>query len=287
MHAQNPATDSSLIDISATGDLLVTTWQVVLLGIIEGLTEFIPVSSTGHLLLTEYFLGVKSPNRVFEILIQLGAILALLTVYSGRLLHMLLDLPRDPKTRRFVVAILLAFLPAAVVGATLHKFIKEILFETPILVCSALLVGGIILLVVDHLRLKPKYETAMDVPPLHALAIGACQCLALIPGVSRSGSTIVGAMLMGVGKRAAAEFSFFLAMPTMTGAFAFDLYKNYGSIDTDMAKAIALGFVVAFVAGAFVVRYLLDFVSRHGFAPFAWWRIVIGGAGLGALLVLR
>jgi undecaprenyl-diphosphatase len=262
------------------------TWHAIVLGIIEGLTEFIPVSSTGHLVLAGHFLGVDSPGKVFEILIQLGAILAILTVYAAKLVRILIDLPRDKRTQRFVLAILLAFLPAAVLGATLHKYIKSML-EMPLVVCLSLIIGGIILLAVDRMKLTHDYDDVMDVPPMLALKIGACQCLAMIPGVSRSGATIVGAMLMGTSKRAAAEFSFFLAMPTMAGAFAYDLFKNYKQIDATTIKAIAIGFVIAFVVGVIVVRYMLDFVSRRGFAPFAWWRIIVGGMGLGALLMLR
>jgi undecaprenyl-diphosphatase len=261
-------------------------WQTVLLGIIEGLTEFIPVSSTGHLLLTEHFLGIKPDKRLFEVLIQLGAVLALLTVYAARLMQMLVDLPREPGTRQFVLGIIIAFLPAAVIGVLLHKFIKEVLFETPLLICLTLIVGGIVLLFVDRLPLRPRVMAAAEVTPLTALMIGVCQCLAMIPGVSRSGATIVGGMLLGLSKRAAAEFSFFLAMPTMAGAFVYDLYKNIGDLNAGAVMSIALGFVVAFIAGAIVVRYLLEFVSRYGFAPFAWWRIIIGGLGLGAILVL-
>lgn len=262
------------------------TWQVILLGLIEGLTEFIPVSSTGHLLLVGHFLGFDSPGRTFEVLIQLGAILAILSVYMAKLLQLLVDLPRDARTRRFVLAVLVAFLPAAVIGAVGHKFIKTVLFESPWLICSTLIIGGIILLAVDKTRLEPRYHEAMDLPIATAFAIGLCQCLAMIPGVSRSGSSIVGGLLFGAGKRAATEFSFFLAMPTMAGAFAYDLFKNYGELGVADLKSIALGFVVAFVAGVLVVRYLLDFVGRHGFAPFAWWRIIVGGIGLGALAVL-
>jgi undecaprenyl-diphosphatase len=262
------------------------TWHAILLGLIEGLTEFIPVSSTGHLILVGHFLGVNSPHKVFEILIQLGAILAILTVYFGRLWHILVTLPSDPNTRRFVLAILLAFLPAAVIGVAAHKIIKEVLLESPFLVCSTLIIGGIVLLIVDRLPLQARLHDVSEISPVMALKIGFFQCLAMIPGVSRSGATIVGAMLMGADKRTSAEFSFFLAMPTMAGAFAYDLYKNYGGLDAAALKSIAIGFVVAFLAGVVVVRYLLDFVSRHGFAPFAWWRIVIGGLGLGALLIL-
>lgn len=261
------------------------TWQSVLLGIVEGLTEFIPVSSTGHLLLIEHFLGVVPDKRVFEILIQLGAVLALLTVYSARLWKLVVDLPSDPAVRRFVTAIVVAFLPAAVVGVLAHKFIKEVLFETPLLICSTLIVGGIILLFVDRMSLRPTVTVADEVRPLTALKIGAFQCLAMIPGVSRSGATIVGGMLLGLSKRAAAEFSFFLAMPTMAGAFAYDLYKNHAFLDAAAFQSIAVGFIFAFVSGVIVVRYLLEFVSRYGFAPFAWWRIIVGGLGLGALLV--
>jgi undecaprenyl-diphosphatase len=261
-------------------------WQVILLGLIEGLTEFIPVSSTGHVLLAGYFLGFQSPGKTFEVLIQLGAILAIVTVYFHKLVRLLIDLPRDARTRHFVLAVLVAFLPAAVIGAVAHKFIKAVLFESPMLICVTLIVGGVVLLAVDKMRLQTRYTDVMDYPLPFALIVGFCQCLAMIPGVSRSGATIVSALLLGGDKRSATEFSFFLAMPTMTGAFAYDLYKNWANLAPEDVKSIALGFVVSFVVGVFVVRYLLDFVSRHGFAPFAWWRIAVGGMGLGALAVL-
>ncbi len=263
-----------------------STWQVVLLGLIEGLTEFLPVSSTGHLLLAGHFLGFNSPGRSFEVLIQLGAILAVLSVYFTKLIRLLVDLPSDARTRRFVLGVLVAFLPAAVAGATLHKYIKGVLFEEPWLVCTMLIVGGVVLLVVDRIRLEPRYHDVMDFPIPTAFIIGLAQCLALVPGVSRSGATIVAALLLGTDKRSATEFTFFLAMPTMAGAFAYDLYKNWAILAPEDVKSIALGFVVSFIAGVMVVRYLLGFVSRHGFAPFAWWRIVVGGMGLGALAVL-
>jgi undecaprenyl-diphosphatase len=261
------------------------TWQAVFLGIVEGLTEFIPVSSTGHLVLAGHFLGVDTPGKAFEILIQLGAILAILTVYSAKLWRLALELPRKPRARLFVLSILLAFLPAAFVGVLLHRPIKALL-EYPLIVCLTLIIGGVILLAVDRMRLHARYHEAMDIPPATALKIGACQCIAMIPGVSRSGATIVGAMLLGTSKVAAAEFSFFLAMPTMAGAFTYDLYKNWKLIDAAAAQSIAIGFVTAFIVGVVVVRYLLEFVSRRGFAPFAWYRIVLGGVGLGALAVL-
>lgn len=262
------------------------TWQVILLGLLEGLTEFIPVSSTGHVLLAGHFLGFKSPAKTFEVLIQLGAILAILVVYAARLFDILVKLPSDRRTQRFVLGVLVAFLPAAFIGALGHSFIKSVLFETPMLICAMLILGGIVLLFVDRMALTPRYTEAMDFPPSLALKIGFCQVLAMIPGVSRSGSTIVGAMLLGADKRSAAEFSFFLAMPTMAGAFAYDLYKNWSKLAPDDVTGIALGFLTAFVAGVFVVRYLLGFVSRHGYALFGWWRIVVGSVGLAALLLL-
>lgn len=259
-------------------------WQVLLLGLIEGLTEFLPVSSTGHLLLTQHFLGICSPGKTFEVLIQLGAILAILSVYSVKLTRIAIALPYDDRSRRFVLAVLLAFLPAAFVGALGHSFIKQVLFETPVLICVMLIVGGVILLIVDRMKFEVRYTDVMDYPPGLALKIGFFQCLALVPGVSRSGATIVGAMLMGTDKRSAAEFTFFLAMPTMGGAFAFDLYKNWEVLRPQDFADIALGFVTAFIAAVFVVRHLLDYVSRHGFALFGWWRIIVGGVALTAML---
>lgn len=259
-----------------------STLHAIILGIIEGLTEFLPISSTGHLVLADYFLGLKSTGT-FKILIQLGAILAIVTVYFTKLLRILIDLPRDRRTQLFVLSIILAFMPAAIAGVLFHKLIKSILLESPELVCASLIVGGVILLLVDRWKLEAKYSDLLDIPPKTALAIGAFQCLALVPGVSRSGATIVGAMLLGADKRRAAEFSFFLAMPTMAGAFVYDLYKSIGEFDAALIKSVGIGFVMSFIVGVIVVRFLLDFVSRHGFAPFAWWRIVVGGMGLGAI----
>ena len=252
----------------------------LLLGVLEGLTEFLPVSSTGHLLLAGHFLGFKSTGNTFEVLIQLGAILAILTVYFSRLLTLARDLPTSALARRFVGGILLAFLPAAVIGVMAHGFIKTVLFETPALICIVLIIGGVILLFIDRMSTEPKYTDVMEFPMSLSFRIGLFQCLAMIPGTSRSGATIVGALLMGTDKRSAAEFSFFLAMPTMAGAFAYDLYKNYNVLSADDLSFIAVGFIAAFVSAVLVVRSLLGFVASHGFAVFAWWRIVIGAAGL-------
>lgn len=260
-------------------------FEAAILGLLEGMTEFLPVSSTGHLLLAGHFLGFESTGRTFEVLIQLGAILAILTVYSAKLWKLFTDLPTDPSARRFAFGILLAFLPAVVIGIFAHSFIKQVLFETPTLICIMLIIGGFILLWVDRMPLRPQYNDATKYPLKMCFMIGVIQCLAMIPGVSRSGSTIVGALLMGGDKRSAAEFSFFLAMPTMIGAFSYDLYKNYAILSSNDITQIVIGFIAAFISGVIVVRYLLDYVSRHGFAVFAWWRLVVGSAGLAALMV--
>ncbi|TIP99178.1 MAG: undecaprenyl-diphosphate phosphatase [Mesorhizobium sp.] len=262
-----------------------TIVEALLLGMIEGMTEFIPVSSTGHILLAGHFLGFHSTGKAFEILIQLGAILAILSVYFQRLWQILVDLPRDRVTRHFVLGILVAFLPAAAIGALAHGFIKTVLFESPRLICIMLIIGGLVLLWVDRFKPKPLYHDVERFPLRLYLQIGLFQCLSLIPGTSRSGSTIVGALLLGVDKRAAAEFSFFLAMPTMVGAFAFDLFKNRNVLTSADLPIIAAGFIAAFVAALIVVRFLLNYVSRHGYSLFGWWRLVIGTVGLAALFV--
>ena len=241
-------------------------WQVITLGLIEGLTEFIPVSSTGHLLLVGHFLGFQSPGKTFEVLIQLGAILAITSVYATKLARLAFSLPSDPAARHFLIAVLIAFLPAAVIGAAAHSYIKTYLFAWPWLVCASLIIGGVILLAVDRMHIEQRYHSVMDYPLPLALAIGLAQCVAMIPGVSRSGATIVGALLLGADKRSATEFSFFLAMPTMAGAFALDLYKNFDQLTPHDVKGIVVGFLVSFIAGVLVVRYLVDFVGRHGFA---------------------
>lgn len=255
------------------------------LGLLEGLTEFIPVSSTGHILLAGHFLGFESAGKAFEVVIQLGAVLAVLSVYAAKLWQVFSTARSDPKALRFIVAIALAFLPAVVIGVMAHGFIKTVLFETPMLIAVNLILGGVVLLWVDRMALRPRYDNAMEVPLGTALKIGFIQCLAMIPGVSRSGSTIVGALLLGVSKRGAAEFSFFLSMPTMAGAFAYDLWKNRDVLDAAAVNQIAVGFVMALIAAVIVVKGLLEYVSRHGYALFGWWRIIVGGAALAALLL--
>ncbi|HVX99981.1 MAG TPA: undecaprenyl-diphosphate phosphatase [Pseudorhodoplanes sp.] len=268
--------------------MLFDLFKAVVLGIVEGLTEFIPVSSTGHLLLLEHFFGFDDDafGKTFVVLIQLGAILAILSIYFSKLWRIFLDMFSDPAARRFVVGVLVAFLPAAIVGAAAHSIIKGVLFNVWI-VCASLVIGGFILLLVDRIDFRPRYHDATAFTLPMYLGIGIFQCLAMIPGVSRSGATIVAAMFFGADKRSAAEFSFYLAMPTMAGAFAYDLAKNYGQMTSSNTFIVFIGFVCSFIAGWIVVKSLLAYVARRGFALFAWWRIFVGGLGLIALYTLR
>ena len=264
----------------------VKLFQAALLGVLEGGTEFLPVSSTGHLLLLQHFFGFDSEaDKTFTILIQFGAILAILLVYFTRLWRIAVAVPGDADARRFAVGVVIAFLPAAIIGVLLRDFIRGVLFN-PLVVCTTLIAGGLVLMVVDDLRFSRDEKDATRFPLPMYLKIGLFQCLAMIPGVSRSGATIVGAMLMGADKRAAAEFSFFLAIPTMAGAFTYELAKSYKTLSFNEGALIAVGFLAAFLSGLFVVRSLLDYVSRHGFRLFAWWRIVVGAMGLAGLIAL-
>ncbi|MHC2434330.1 undecaprenyl-diphosphate phosphatase [Bradyrhizobium sp. USDA 4451] len=262
--------------------------RAVILGIVEGVTEFLPVSSTGHLLLAERFFNLGEGNfwKSFAILIQLGAILAILVLYFTKLWRVALGMFSNPDDRRFVIGVLVAFLPAVVIGLIAGKYIKEFLFN-PWVVCFTLIVGGAVLLWVDQLDLKIYEDDATRFPLLMYFWIGVAQCLAMIPGVSRSGASIVAAMLLGADKRSAAEFSFFLAIPTMVGAFAYDFYKNRGDFSSDNLSVIAVGFVVSFITAMIVVRAFLNFVTRRGFTFFAWWRVIVGTLGLIALAMGR
>jgi undecaprenyl-diphosphatase len=254
------------------------------LGLLEGLTEFIPVSSTGHLLLATHFLGFETKGKTFEVVIQLGAILALFSVYAAKLGQVALAARAEDWARRAIVSILLAFLPAVAVGLVAHDFIKDVLFETPLLIAVMLILGGVVLLLIDRIVPPARHTDALALPFGKSLAIGFCQCLAMVPGVSRSGATIVGALLMGVEKRAAAEFSFLLSLPTMGAAVAYDLYKNRDVLDFGAVWQIAVGFAAAFVTAVIVVRWVLGYVGRHGYGVFGWWRIIVGSAALAALL---
>jgi undecaprenyl-diphosphatase len=262
--------------------------KAAVLGIVEGLTEYLPVSSTGHLLLMEHLFGWGDDafGKSFAVLIQLGAILALLSIYFGRLLALAKDMFTSWPAARFVIGVLLAFLPAAVIGALAYHYIKSYLFDVRV-VCVSLIIGGFILMWVDRLNLQARYHEATGFPLPMYLGIGIIQCISMIPGVSRAGATIVGAMLFGADRRSAAEFSFWLAMPTMVGAFAYELYKSRGDLALgNNIAVIAVGFLFSFICGWIVVKTFLGYVQRHSFALFAWWRILVGAVGLLALYVL-
>jgi len=248
--------------------MLTDSLRAVILGIVEGITEFLPVSSTGHMLLVQRFFGLGEGAfwNTFVVLIQLGAILAIVVLYFSKLWKIALGMFSNADDRRFVIGVL----------------IKLVLFN-PWVVCFSLIVGGAILLWVDQIDHKPHEHDATKFPLLTYLWIGVAQCLAMIPGVSRSGASIVAAMLLGADKRAAAEFSFFLAIPTMIGAFAYDFYKNRAEMTADHLGTVAIGFVVSFVVAVIVVKAFLGYVSHRGFALFAWWRVVVGTLGLIAL----
>jgi undecaprenyl-diphosphatase len=252
------------------------TLTALILGAIEGLTEFLPISSTGHLILAGDFLGFQSDlGKLFEIVIQLGAILAVVVLFFRRLWRVLVGLPSDPAARRFAYAVILAFLPAAVLGVLFHNFIKSVLFS-PWVVVTTLVLGGIAILAIERLAPRPRHREIETMPMTTALGIGLCQALALIPGVSRAGATILGAEMLGVDRRIATEFSFYLAIPTMLGATVYELWKSRDALSANGIDLIAIGFVTAFVVALPVVRGLIGFVGRHGLAPFAWYRIVVG-----------
>mgnify|MGYP001159272725 CR=1 FL=1 len=253
---------------------------VILLGIVEGLTEFLPVSSTGHLVLAGVLLGLPPGSETFDIVIQLGAILAVIVLYWKRFRDVLLGLlARDRDALLFTRNILIGFLPSAVVGALAYSAIKTML-ETPQIVAVALILGGVAILAIERLRPRIGTTSVEGMGWRTALGIGIIQCLSMIPGVSRSGATIMGALTLGVDRKTAAEYSFFLAIPTMVGATTLALWKARDTLDLHHGSAIALGFVVSFIVALVVIRWFLGVVSRHGFAPFAWYRIIVGAAAL-------
>lgn len=253
---------------------------IILLGIVEGVTEFLPVSSTGHLILAGELMKVPEGTETFDIVIQLGAILAVVVLYRARFGHVLAGLGRrDPEAIRFTRNVLVGFLPAAIIGATAYKAIKALLTQ-PIVVAVALIVGGIAILVIERLSRRVTVESVEAMPLRTVIGIGLIQCLAMIPGVSRSGATIMGALTLGVERKTAAEYSFFLAIPTMLGATTLALWKARHELGNTQTSAIALGFVISFVVAMVVIKWFMAVVTRHGFAPFAWYRIVAGGAAL-------
>ncbi len=249
----------------------------LLLGILEGLTEFIPVSSTGHLIVAIDVIGFNAPpGKVFEIVIQLGAIGAICWLYRDKLWRTATGyLTGKAKDQRFAHAIVIAFLPAAVIGVMAHGFIKSVLFSAEV-VGAMLIIGGVAILLIEAYKPAPKIDSVDHITLTKALQIGFCQVLAMIPGTSRSGATIMGSLLLGLDRKTAAEFSFFLAIPTMLGATVYDLYKNYQFLTLDAIELIAAGFISAFIAALFVVRWFIAFIGTHGFVPFAYYRMVVG-----------
>ena len=259
--------------------------KTIIIGLVEGLTEFLPISSTGHIILAEEVLHFEGPQgKVFEIVIQLGAILAVCVLYYAKIFATIGGVVRrDPTSIRFATAIIVAFLPAAVIGVALHKYIK-LMLDTPIVVPIAFILGGIAILIIERYAQRPRIKTVDDIDWKTALFVGFCQCLAMIPGVSRSGATIMGARVLRVDRATSAEFSFFLAIPTMLGAGVYDTYKNWKTLDWQGGGLIAVGFVVAFLSALVVVKPFVRFISRHGFGVFAWYRIAIGALALVLLL---
>ncbi|MHB1051764.1 MAG: undecaprenyl-diphosphate phosphatase [Thiobacillus sp.] len=252
----------------------------LILGLVEGITEFLPISSTGHLILAGQLLGFNGEKeKVFMIAIQLAAIFAVVWEYRARLGHVAVTLHTEPASRRLAINLMAGFLPAAVLGLMFYKEIKAYLFN-PIVVASALIVGGVLILWAERRRHVVSTETVDDLTWRRALAVGFAQALAMIPGTSRSGATIIGGLFLGMSRKAAAEFSFFLAIPTMFAATAYDLYKNWRLFDVNDVPLFVVGGVAAFISALIAVRTLIKFVSRHDYTLFAWYRIVFGGVVL-------
>ena len=252
--------------------------KAAVMGIVEGLTEFLPISSTGHLILAGSLLGGFGDNRgkVFEIAIQTGAIFAVILVYWQKIKSTVVALPRQPKAQRLALNILIGFLPAVVLGLLFGKVIKANLF-IPTVVASTFIIGGFIILWAEK---RPpgsvRVEHVDDMTPWDALKVGLVQCFAMIPGTSRSGSTIIGGMLLGLSRQAATDFSFFRAIPTLIGAGAYSVYKERALLSVADIPLFAVGLVFSFISAWLCVRWLLKFISTHNFIPFAWYRIAFG-----------
>lgn len=252
--------------------------KALFLGIVEGITEFLPISSTGHLIVIGDLINFKSDYKVFEVVIQLGAVLAVVFEYRLRFKNIITSFGRDAQVNRFVFYLGIAFIPAAAVGFLFIHQIKERFFN-PISVAMALIIGGVVILAVERFQ-KNRTAPVNEIDTMtwkNALAVGLSQILALIPGASRSGSTIMGGMLFGLSRKAATEFSFFLAVPVMFAATFYDVYKHYDKFNSTDIPVIAVGFIAAFASGLFAIRALLKFLSRNNYVPFAWYRIVFGG----------
>lgn len=260
-------------------------WKVVsaiILALVEGITEFLPVSSTGHMILVKELLDLQTPpDRVFEIFIQFGAILAICVIYFEQLWTVTKAVPHNENARRFFIGLFIAFLPAAALGVLLADLIKFYLLNHYV-VAVMLVVGGVAIIFIERMVKIPQYYAVEDFPLILYLKIGLFQCLAMVlPGLSRSGATIMGSLIMKVERSAAAEFSFFLAIPTMLGASVYSLYKSWKFLLFEDLFVLMLGFVVAFLSAYWVAKRFVSFVSNHGFGVFAWYRIVIGSFMLG------
>jgi undecaprenyl-diphosphatase len=263
--------------------------KAALLGIVQGLTEFLPISSTAHLLISERLIGYEDPGGLFTVMIQLGSILAVMWLYRAKILDVVTGLPTQPEARRFALMLAAAFVPALIAGLFFADFVKAVLYDSFIVLAWAFILGGIAMLLIERFRPEPRVLEADHTPIGRAIGIGVFQCLALIPGVSRSGATIFGGLILGLDRRAAAEFSFFLAMPTMVAAFVHDALelRHTPNLGAGRITEIEVGFVTAFLAAWLVVKPFLGFVTRVGFAPFAIYRIVIGAVMLGAIYLLH
>lgn len=250
--------------------------EAIFLGFIEGITEFLPVSSTGHLILLVDILKFSGPpGKIFEVVIQLGSILAVCWLFRRRLWHVAVTAHKEKSSRHFILMLLIAFLPAMVIGAMAHDFIKEMLFS-PKVVAVMLIVGGIVILLAEKFKPAPTVHEIEQINWKKAVVIGFMQVLAMVPGTSRSAATIIGGLFMGFDRKLAAEFSFFLAIPTMFAASVYDLYKNWHLLSADGLGLIAVGFITAFITALFTVRALMAWLTKHGFAPFAYYRILLG-----------
>ena len=264
-----------------------TVITAILLGIVEGLTEFLPVSSTGHLILASELLGYDAATwAMFNVVIQLGAILAVVVLYWRTFWAVMMGMAKaEPNAWKFVRNILLAFIPSVILGLA-FKDVIDVMLGSPKIVAVALIVGGVAILIIEKLVKPGETRGVAEMPVRQAIGIGLVQCLAMVPGVSRSGATIMGALCLGVERRTAAEFSFFLAIPTMVGATALELFEKRDSLASINFSLIGVGFVVSFLVAVGVIRWFVGIVSKHGFAPFAWYRIIAGSAAL-LWLVLR
>lgn len=255
---------------------LILLFKAALMGIVEGLTEFLPVSSTGHLILAGSLLGFDNDKgKVFDIAIQTGAIFAVMIVYRQRLAETMAGLGSDLRARRFAINVAIAFVPAVILGLLFGKAIKSHLF-TPIVVATTFILGGFVILWAERRKSVARIESIDDMTPWDALKVGLCQCLALVPGTSRSGATIIGGMLLGLSRKAATEFSFFLSMPTLIGAGVYSLWKERAILSAADLPLFGVGLVFSFLAAWVCVRWLLRYISTHTFVPFAWYRIGFG-----------